>query len=144
MNMSLVPWNPFREMDNWGREIANYMENMPFGFLSRTTSPRVDVYETDKDVVVKAEIPGVSKEDLNIFCDENSIRLSGQTRRDEEYTDENTHRSERFYGSFSRIVPLPAEVKTEQAKASYKDGILSITVPKMETSKMKGRKIDIR
>lgn len=92
--------------------------------------PRVDVYQTEKDVVVEAEIPGVSKEDLDIYIDENSIKLSSRTERD--------------YGSFSRTIPLPVEVKSEDAKAEYRDGILSITVPKVEPAKMKGRRIDIQ
>ncbi|MCR4435224.1 MAG: Hsp20/alpha crystallin family protein [Clostridiales bacterium] len=141
--MSLVPWNPFRDIDNIGREMTNFLENTPFGFFGKATSPRVDVYQTEKDVVVKAEIPGVSKEDLNVYVDENSIRLSGQTKRDDEFKSENMYRTERYYGSFSRTIPLPVEVKSEQASAEYKDGILSITVPKIEASKMKGRRIDI-
>jgi len=142
--MSLVPWNPFKDMDFINKEVSNYFENTLFPFWGKTTSPRVDVYQTEKDVIVKAEIPGVSKEDLNIFIDENSIRLSGQTRKDNEFKDENVYRSERYYGSFSRTIPLPVEVKTEQAKAEYKDGILSIVIPKEESTKIKGRKIDIQ
>jgi len=137
--MSLIPWNPFREID---RDMFNFMDNMPFRFTG--TSPRVDVYETDDKVVVKAEIPGVSKEDLNIFVNENLIRISGQTKRENEFTDENAYHSERYYGSFSRTIPLPVEVKSEEAKASYKDGILSITMPKVQPAKSKGRKIDIQ
>jgi len=75
--------------------------------------------------------------------DENSVRLSGQSKRDKEYNDENIYRTERYYGSFSRTIPLPAEVKPEQAKAEYKDGILSITVPKAEPAKSRGKRIDI-
>lgn len=142
--MSLVPWNPFRGMENLNREMTEFFNDMPFGFFTRNTTPRVDVYETEKDVVVKAEIPGVSKEDLNIYIDENAVRLSGQTKKDAEYKDENAYRSERYYGSFTRTIPLPVEVKSEQAKASYTDGILSITVPKSETHKTRGRKIDIQ
>ena len=144
MCMSLISWNPFREMDNVGRDMESFFERSPFGFFSKTTSPRVDVFETEKNVVVKAEIPGVSKEDLNVYVDENSIKLSGQTKKENKFKDENVFRSERYYGSFSRTIPLPAEVKSEQAEAEYKDGILSITVPKVEPSKVKGRKIDIQ
>lgn len=142
--MSLVEWNPFRDIDNISKDMTNFFEHSPFGFISRTTSPRVDVYQTDEDVVVKAEIPGISKEDLNVYVDENSIRLSGQSKKDNEYKDEHIYRSERFYGSFSRTIPLPVEVKSEQAKAEYKDGILSVIVPKVEHAKMKGRRIDIQ
>jgi len=69
--------------------------------------------------------------------------LSGETKRDTEYKNEHIYRTERYYGSFSRTIPLPVEVKSEQAKAEYKDGILTVTVPKVETTQMKGKKIDI-
>lgn len=138
--MSLIPWNPFREID---RDMFKFIENMPFSF-GKSASPRVDVYETDDKIVVKAEIPGVSKEDLNIYVNEKSIRLSGQTKRENEFNDENAYHSERYFGSFSRTIPLPVEVKSEEAEASYKDGILSITLPKAEPTKNRGRKIDIQ
>jgi HSP20 family protein len=82
--------------------------------------------------------------DLNLYIDENTIKLTGQTKRENELKDENAYRTERYYGSFSRTIPLPVEVKSEQAKAEYKDGILSITVPKVEPSKIKSKKIDIQ
>lgn len=141
--MSLIPWNPFREMDNFGRDLFSTADT-PFGYFTKSLTPRADVYETDNEVVVKAEIPGVSKEDLNIYVDENSVRISGQTKKDTGYKDENAYRAERFYGSFSRTIPLPVKVKSEMAKASYRDGILSVTAPKAESSKTKGRKIDIQ
>lgn len=141
--MSLVPWNPFRDLDMAGKEISNFFENAPFGFFGRSTSPRIDVYQTENEIILKAEIPGVSKEDLDVYVDENSIRLSGQTKKGDEYKDDTVYRTERYYGSFSRTIPLPVEVRSEQAKAEYRDGILSITVPKVEPSKMKGRRLDI-
>lgn len=141
--MALVPWNPFRDVDNISREVSNFFD-FPTRFLGGVSSPKVDVYQTEKDIVVKAEIPGVSKEDLNLYIDENTIRLSGQTKKENEFKDENAYRTERYYGSFSRSIPLPVEVKSDQAKAEYKDGILSITIPKLEPSKSKGRKIDIQ
>lgn len=82
-------------------------------------SPRVDVYQTEKDVIVKAEIPGISKEDLDVYIYEDSIRLSGQSKMDDEYKDENIYKTERYYGSFLRTIPLPVEVKTEHATAEY-------------------------
>lgn len=142
--MSLIPWNPFRDVDNFSRDINSFFDFSPFKLFSGGSSPRVDVYQTENDVVVKAEIPGVSKDDLNLYVDEGSIRLSGQTKRDNKYKNENTYRTERYFGSFSRTIPMPVEVKSDQAKAEYKDGILSITVPKMEPAKLKGRKIDIQ
>ncbi|MGI5875220.1 MAG: Hsp20/alpha crystallin family protein [Dethiobacteria bacterium] len=138
--MSLIEWNPFREME---KEMSNYLERSPFRFFGGFGTPRVDIYQTEKDITVKAEIPGVSKEDLNIFIDENSIRLSGKTKKDEVFKDENVYKRERYFGSFSRTIPLPAEVNSEQATAEYHDGILSITAPKIEPSRTRGRRIDI-
>ncbi len=138
--MSLVPWNPFRDIDNIGREINSFFDYPAKLFAGH--SPRVDVYQTEDEVVVKAEIPGVSREDLSLYVDDRSVRISGETRREEKYSENDTYRSERYYGSFSRTVPLPAEVKPDEAGAEYRDGILTVTVPKAEQSK--GRKIDIQ
>jgi len=142
--MALVPWNPFRDMDSIGREMSTFFDFPSNMFASFSSSPRVDVYQTKENVIMKAEIPGVSKDDLNLFIDESTIRLDGQFKRENELKDENVYRTERYYGSFSRTIPLPAEVKPEQAKAEYKDGILSITVPKLEPTKTKSRRIDIQ
>ncbi|MGE5557791.1 MAG: Hsp20/alpha crystallin family protein [Bacillota bacterium] len=133
--MSLVEWNPFRDIDFFNRD--------NFRFFN-AGAPRVDVYQTDKDVVVKAEIPGVVKDDLDVYVDENSVRLSGQAKRNEEFKDEHVYRTERYYGGFSRTIPLPAQVKPDQAKAKYKDGILDIIAPKAETAAAKGKKIEIQ
>ena len=141
--MALIPWNSFRDDDVISREMRDFFD-YPMKLFGGFSSPRVDIYQTENDVVVKAEIPGVSKEDLNLYIDDNSIRLSGQTKKENEFKDENAFRTERHYGSFSRTIPLPVEVKSDQAKAQYKDGILSITIPKVEPSKSKTRKIDIQ
>ncbi|MEW5920933.1 MAG: Hsp20/alpha crystallin family protein [Bacillota bacterium] len=138
--MSLMEWNPFRDME---REMESMFERFPFRAGGQFRGPRVDIYQTENDVVVKAEIPGVAKDDLNVFVDDNSIRLSGQTRRDNQYKDENVYRTERFYGNFSRTIPLPANVKSEEARAEYHDGILSITIPRTQPSRTRGRKLDI-
>ena len=143
MDVGLVPWNPFRDMDNIGGEMSGWLD-FPSKIFGGVSTPRVDVYQTESDVIVKAEIPGVAKEDLNVFIDEGSVKISGQTRRENEFKDEDVYRTERYYGNFSRTIPLPVEVKSDKAKAEYKDGILSITVPKAEPSKGKGRRIDIQ
>jgi HSP20 family protein len=114
------------------------------GGVGRGALPRVNIYQTEKDVVLKAEIPGVSKEDLNIYVDEGLVRLAGQIKRDQDFKDENVFRSERYHGGFSRSIPLPVEVNTDEAKAQYSDGILSITLPKAQPERIKGRRIDIQ
>lgn len=141
--MSLIPWNPFRDFENVGWDIGS-LHDVPSKLFGGFSSPRVDVYQTEKEVVVQAEIPGVSKEDLSLYIDESTVRLSGQTRKEKELKDEDIYRTERYYGRFSRSIPLPVEVKSEEAKAEYKDGILTIKIPKVEPSKSKGRRIDIQ
>lgn len=139
--MSLIEWNPFRER---GRELADYFGGFPSRLFAEASVPKVDIFQTEKEVIVKAEIPGVSKDNLNVVVDEDAIRLSGQNKKDEVFTDENVYRRERYYGTFSRTIPLPVEVKTEETKAEYRDGILTITAPKREPFKMKGRRLDIQ
>jgi len=141
--MNPVPWQ--REMLEIEKYFSSLIDQLPFGFgMTRHTLPKVDVYQTETDVVVKAEIPGVSKEDLNVYVEENHVRLSGQTKKSEEIKEDNMYRSERYFGSFSRIIPLPAAVRQNEAKAEYKDGILTLTIPKEQNDAGKGRNIEIQ
>jgi HSP20 family protein len=140
-DMSLIEWSPYRDLE---RDAGGFFDRFPFRFPAGANTPRVDVYQTENDVIVKAEVPGVSKEDLDVYIDDSTVRLSGQTRKNEEYKEEHVYRTERYYGSFSRTIPLPVEVKSEQAHAEYRDGILSITVPKIEPSRARSKKIDIQ
>ncbi|MCL6599411.1 MAG: Hsp20/alpha crystallin family protein [Alicyclobacillus macrosporangiidus] len=104
--------------------------------------PRVDVRETPTDVIVTAEIPGLErKEDVNIVIHDRHLHLSGEIHRTYEEKRENIHRAERFYGQFSRTVPLPAAVEEDQAKATYRNGVLEITIPKAKTQI--GKRIDV-
>lgn len=141
--MNPDPWQ--HELLEIEKFFSSLIERLPFGFgTARQVPPKVDVYQTEKDVIVKAEIPGVSKKDLNVYVDENYIRLSGQTKKNEEIKEDNICRSERYFGSFSRIIPLPAAVRQNEAKAEYKDGILTLTIPKEKDSAEKGRNIEIQ
>lgn len=142
--MSLVQWNPFREVDNFTKDMWNMLDRFPFSRpFNLNGGPKIDIYETNDEIIMKAEIPGIDKKDLNVSVDENYIRLSGQIKRSNEFSDENIYHSERFYGNFSRTIPLPVGIKPDQTTAEYKDGILTITAPKQETSKKKEKRIDI-
>ena len=141
--MDLVQWNPFRELDQLNHELQHSFGFSPKRVPYMTTAPRIDVYQTEKDVIVKAEIPGMSKKDLNVYVDENVIRLSGETKRNTQFKEENIYRSERYYGRFSRVVPLPVKTKSAEAQAEYTDGVLSITLPKLEVSPSNGRRLPI-
>ena len=105
--------------------------------------PAIDVYEEKDEVVVKAELPGLSKEDLDVTLTESTLTLKGQKKKEEEVKEKNFYRSERSSGSFVRTIDLPAEVKTDQVKASFKNGVLEIRLPKTEDAKRKVTKVKI-
>jgi len=98
-------------------------------------NPAVDLYEDKDNVIVKAEVPGLKKEDINISLHNGVLNISGERKNEEEVEGAETHRSERFVGRFNRTVTLPSEVKGDQVKAQYADGILTITLPKAEEAK---------
>jgi HSP20 family protein len=111
---------------------------------ARAFGPKVDVYETDDAVGVKAELPGVDPKDVEINATEDAITLTGETRREEEIEEEGYHRSERSFGRFHRQIDLPAAVKADQAKATFKNGVLEITLPKAEAAKPRTVKVPIK
>jgi HSP20 family protein len=105
--------------------------------------PAMDVYEEKDEVVVKAELPGLSKEDLEVTLTESTLTLKGEKKKEEEVKEKNFYRSERSSGSFVRTIDLPAEVKTDQTKASFENGVLEIRLPKTEDAKRKVIKVKI-
>lgn len=115
-----------------------------FGPLAReAVVPTIDVFEKESEVVVKAELPGISKGDLEVSVTGNHVTISGEKKAEEKVEKKDFYRLERSYGSFSRTVRLPTETVAEQAKASFKDGVLEIRIPKTEEAKEKVRKIEI-
>jgi HSP20 family protein len=105
--------------------------------------PAMDVYEEKDEVVVKAELPGLSKEDLDVTLTESTLTLKGEKKKEEEVKEKNFYRSERSSGSFVRTIDLPSEIKTDQTKASFKNGVLEIRLPKTEDAKRKVIKVKI-
>jgi len=104
-------------------------------------APSVDIFEDAGDMVVKADIPGISKDDLNVSITENNLTISGEKKHEEKVEKKDFHRVERSYGSFCRSFRLPDNVNGEKAKASFNNGVLEIRIPKTKESKAK--KIDI-
>jgi HSP20 family protein len=132
-------WNPFKELARIENEL-----NRLFGDVLPATkeisevqvwAPRVDVYEKDDKIIVEAEIPGAKKEDIEVKIKENNVIIKGEVKKEEEKKDENYYRKERFYGKFERVIPLPSEVKAEEAKAKIEDGILKLEIPKAQAEK---------
>lgn len=142
MDRRLIPAfaiSPLRELARLENEINRlFKELIPEEKLETqvtTWSPRVDVYEKDNSIVVEAEIPGAKKEDIEVKVKDNSIVIRGEVKKEEEKKEENYYRSERFYGRFERVLPLPTDVKVEEAKATFENGILKLTIPKVSQEK---------
>ena len=119
----------------------------PFG-LSRIRaaaeeiSPVVDIFESNGDVVLKAELPGIKKEDIEVTLTDGSITISGEKKKESEIQKKDYYKWESSYGSFCRSFALPAEIQGDKAKSTYKDGILEVRLPKSKTAKEVKVKVD--
>jgi HSP20 family protein len=138
----LSVWPTFGRLFGLHDELDRLLDN-PLGELTRTSellsvrNPALDVYEDDDNVIVKAELPGMKKEDIEVSLHNGALSIAGERKREEKLQDIETYRSERFVGRFHRSIALPSEVKADQVAANYKDGILTITLPKVEAAKPK-------
>ena len=106
------------------------------------TMPKVDVIDRDEEVVVRAEVPSVKKEDIEVSISGNMVTIKGETKKEEKEEKGDYYRAEISRGSFSRMVSLPADVDESKAKASLKDGVLELTLPKVEKAKRRTIKVD--
>ncbi len=104
-------------------------------------SPLCDIYEDGDDIVVKAELPGLDRNDIDVQVENNILTIRGERKREKEVKSDNLYRTERSYGAFSRSFTLPVTVDTERIKAEYKDGVLHVTLPKLEEAKPRRIKV---
>lgn len=153
--MSLIRWNPTRDVATFPSDILNMqreINRMFDGFFRggiqddgslfpSVWTPAVDVAEHDNEYLVKVELPGVSKDDVKITMQDNVLTIRGEKKQEKESS---YHRVERSYGSFQRSFTLPTTVKNDRIEASYRDGILSITLPKAEEAKPKQIEVKVK
>ena len=145
--MAVVRWDPFREFGMLQDRMNRLFDDAGRGWRSdepaATTSwsPSVDIFETEGEIVVKAEVPGMDRKDIALHLENNVLSLRGERKFEKETKDENYHRIERSYGNFSRSFSIPAIVDEEKIRADYKDGVLKIILPKKEQAKPKQIKI---
>jgi len=147
--MRIKVWEPFRsfrpfygDLDKWFDEVEN-AGSPAAGPANGTWHPAVDVYETEGGYVLKAELPGVGKEDIKIDVNNNALTIKGEKKFEEKTEKENYMRIERSYGSFTRTFALSDKVDSGNIKAAFKDGVLEITLPKKEEAKPKEIKVEI-
>ncbi len=146
--MTVVKWNPWSTLPTLQDRINRLFDEVFPASEGREDvglfdwRPVVDTYEKDDAIVIKAELPGVKKEDIAIDVRDNVLILKGERTHDKDIEEKSYHRRERFYGRFQRSFSLPEAVDPEKIEASYKDGILEVKLPKLETKKAK--KIEIK
>jgi len=133
-----IKWDPFNDMmlvNEFFDPITSAREKEK----TCTWSPAVDVYETGKDIILTAELPGVNSDDINLTIYENVLTLRGERRFERDVKQENYHIVERNYGNFCRRFTMPCEVDGTKVAASFKDGVIKVTIPKKATA----RKINV-
>jgi HSP20 family protein len=127
-----------------GRLTGGNPENGPQSQFMEGWFPAVDVFEDKDNLLVKAELPGLKKEDIDISLHEGFLTLSGERKQEEKHQDAQTYRSERWSGRFHRTISLPCRVEADKIKATYNDGVLSVTLPKAEEAKTKQIPITVK
>ena len=143
----LSAWSPLKDLVNMQREAGRLFDGLFADVdgnanVAAEWSPRADVSESPEAFVIKAELPGVNKSDVRITLRDNLLTVKGEKRQEKEEKEKNYHRIERSYGSFERSFSLPDGVKGDKIDASYKDGVLTITLPKAEDAKP--REIEVK
>jgi HSP20 family protein len=146
--MAITKWDPFRDLmllrDRMNRLFEDLVSSPRFEdseLIQSTWSPAVDIYETENELVLTAELPGVEEKDVEIKIEDNTLSLKGERKFERETKEENYHRIERAYGSFFRSFSLPNYIDQEKISADYENGLLRVHMPKK--AEMKPRKVKI-
>jgi HSP20 family protein len=142
--MKLVRWDPFQEFVAMSNRL-NRTVNDPYTPRTEDSfgawAPPVDIFERQDHLVIRAEVPGVQKEDMDVRIENGVLTLHGERKQETDLKEENAHRMERVYGAFTRSFSLPTSVDAAKVTATYRDGVLEVTVPKAETAKPKSIEI---
>jgi HSP20 family protein len=142
--MAVIKWDPFRDLNTLQDRMNRLFEDAGRGIRrseepASTTiwSPAVDIYETDGEIVVQAELPGMDRKDISLHLENNVLSIRGDRQFKKETKEDNYHRIERSYGGFHRSFSIPTTVDEDKIRADYKDGVLKIALPKKEQAKPK-------
>jgi HSP20 family protein len=147
--MAIVRFEPFRDLVNTQREFERLFRGAFAPAFNeeeastRTWAPPVDIYENGDSLVLKAELPGVNPDDVEIRVEDNTLYLKGDRKFEKEVKEQNYHRIERSYGTFTRTFSLPNSIDADKVAANYKDGVLTLNMPKKEEAKPKTIKINV-
>ena len=148
--MSLVRWDPFTDVDQlFHRYLPATLARWP-RFASDESgrklewTPSADISETDKEYLIRAELPAVKKEDVQVTFDDGMITIKGERKQQKEEKGEKYHRTESFYGAFERMFSLPENVNADMIRCESKDGILTVHIPKMQVPEKKAKQITVQ
>jgi HSP20 family protein len=135
----LTRWDPFQEMLNLRRTVDRLFDNVgpDHEWLPTQWGLAVDIAENKDDFIVKASVPGIKPDDLDISYADDTLTIRGEIKSDNEYKEDQYHLRERRYGSFSRSISLPTKIKGDAIEASYQDGVVTLRLPKTEEVKPK-------
>jgi HSP20 family protein len=143
--MNITRWEPFREMEDIFRQYSPFFaRTLRRGGEGTSWSPVADISETDKDYLIKAELPEVKKEDVKVTLDNGVITIAGERRQEKEQKEANEIRVESFYGSFSRSFSLPENIDAQGIQAETKDGVLKVRIPKTQAAAPKKVAIEVK
>jgi len=142
----LVPWyareeEPFHSMQ---KELEKLFNLAPFEKLENSFVPKIDVKETQKDIQVSAELPGMDEKDIDVSLHEGTLIVKGEKKSETENEKDGYHRIERSYGSFYRSIDLPEGIEEDKIKANYKKGVLKVVLPKNAKAQKKQKKIEVK
>jgi HSP20 family protein len=150
--VKVEPAKPLSRFEEMEREFEDFFRR-PFSMMMpswwpvpkmpEVASPAVDIFEDNGNVVVKAEMPGMTKDELDVKIADNVLTISGEKKKEEKVEKQNYFRMERSYGSFTRSFSLPSDVQTDKIKAQFRDGVLEITIPKTAEAMKKQKKVKI-
>ncbi|MGH9452169.1 MAG: Hsp20/alpha crystallin family protein [Terriglobia bacterium] len=147
--MAIMKWDSFRGFltnpDRFNQFFNDALSNFvgSEAISAKSWKPAVDVYETDNNLVLKSELPGVDPKDVEVRIEDKTLYLKGERKQESEVKEGNYHRCERSYGTFLRTFTLPNSVDAENVKAEYKDGVLTLTLAKRAEAKPKTIKINV-
>ena len=147
--IAIERWRPFGSVAGWDSEVSRLFDgffgkptDMSAGNGERTWAPALDVYETKDDIVLNFELPGVREKDVTLSITGDLLTLKGERTFDRDVKDDSYHQVERVFGKFERSVQLPMAVQPEKVRATYRDGVLEVRLPKAEEVKLREIKID--
>jgi HSP20 family protein len=134
--MALIRWQPFQEIETLRRQMDRMFDELARSDrgLENSPKPAIELQDTEDNLILRAEIPGVDAKDIDVRVTREAIAISGQHRFENKTEEKGFFRSEFRYGNFQRVIPLPVAIENDRAKADFKDGILTLTLPKVSAS----------